>query len=228
MRLVHHLLTWLFLMVACGTATADPALPSVNEKNRTFLDKELKESETSITPVASPDNVMANLEGQQIGAKSPHPVSGNPGGGSKETLPGNIKAAGGNKSDCKFQVSVLSDATYCVDEEPCSGSGPEPSGKGCPMNQTQAVSDCHCFLTTFVSKGVCMARQHATCAHLEDKKTWGCIFDTSKNKSKANKEAKDPGSVASPKAEDPKPQASPDAADLDFEGLNLDSVINGT
>nr|CCA16208.1 conserved hypothetical protein [Albugo laibachii Nc14] len=191
-------------LVAHGTLKEDARSLDVKPKIPGSQDKLLKESEGPVSPKATLGSLANLLDSKPM---TPAPIKSGSRAGA-ETLPGTIKPAGGNPGDCKFQVSVQSDATYCLEEEPCSGSGPQPYATGCPMKDAPATSDCHCFLPSFVSKGKCVAPKNAICSNVEGS-TWGCTFGEKGKDKNGSEPTTKGGPEPSPKAKSPEPIASP-------------------
>jgi hypothetical protein len=78
------------------------------------------------------------------------------------------------------RVAVKGDATFCVSESVCSGTGDSvPSGWGCPRAGSVAVEGCRSGLQSYdQSTGECVARADATC-QLVPSGSWACVWNDS-------------------------------------------------
>ncbi len=75
--------------------------------------------------------------------------------------------------DCT-EVSVVGDATYCIQGPICVGSGLMPAGNKCPVKGDMAKKDCHSNLPS-ASNGQCVAPKDATCQKIPSG-AWGCVW----------------------------------------------------
>ncbi|EGZ04835.1 hypothetical protein PHYSODRAFT_410691, partial [Phytophthora sojae] len=75
------------------------------------------------------------------------------------------------------EVSVETDATYCIDGPICSGSGDAPAGTLCPVKGAVAVKDCHDNLPSWTGAGTCVAPSDAVCAKIKTG-AWGCVYES--------------------------------------------------
>ncbi|KAG6613734.1 mucin-like protein [Phytophthora cinnamomi] len=84
--------------------------------------------------------------------------------------------AGKSPSSC-IEVSVETDATYCIEGPICSGSGDTPAGTLCPVKGAVAVKDCHDNLPSWTGTGTCVAPSDVVCAKIKTG-AWGCVYGT--------------------------------------------------
>ena len=82
--------------------------------------------------------------------------------------------AGSPSSGCT-QVSVVGDATYCIQGPVCSGSGLMPAGSLCPKAGDVAIQDCLKSLKSYVEAGKCVAPVDAVCQKIPSG-AWGCLW----------------------------------------------------
>ncbi|OQR85100.1 hypothetical protein ACHHYP_12279 [Achlya hypogyna] len=73
-----------------------------------------------------------------------------------------------------INVSVVGDATYCVQGPICSGDGILPAGVKCPVKGDVASADCHAHLGSFVSGTTCVLPVSASCQKIPTG-AWGCV-----------------------------------------------------
>ncbi|GMF42064.1 unnamed protein product [Phytophthora fragariaefolia] len=78
-----------------------------------------------------------------------------------------------------INVSVETDATYCIDGPICSGSGSAPAGSLCPTKGTTAVKDCNNKLSSWTNVGTCVAPADTVCVKIKTG-AWGCVFSGTK------------------------------------------------
>ncbi|KAF0701005.1 Aste57867_8451 [Aphanomyces stellatus] len=75
------------------------------------------------------------------------------------------------------QVSVVGDATYCIQAPICSGSGILPAGINCPKAGDLAVQDCLKTLKSYVDDvSKCVAPVDAVCKKIPSG-AWGCVWN---------------------------------------------------
>lgn len=81
----------------------------------------------------------------------------------------------GNGQGC-WLVSVLKDATYCIQGPTCSGSGDKPFGVNCPVHGDTAVADCRSYLnSSSETDEECELRENATCQRINTG-AWACVL----------------------------------------------------
>lgn len=76
-----------------------------------------------------------------------------------------------------WEVSVMQDATYCIEGPICSGSGLEPTGSNCPVKGDVATADCHDYLASHSGDGSCVLPAESTCQVIKTG-AWGCVLSS--------------------------------------------------
>ncbi|CEG46502.1 uncharacterized protein PHALS_02902 [Plasmopara halstedii] len=74
-----------------------------------------------------------------------------------------------------MEVSVKDDATYCIQGPICSGPGLKPAGSQCPVKGDISSADCHSYLPSYSSTGICQLPVESTCQVIETG-VWGCVL----------------------------------------------------
>ncbi|RHX98030.1 hypothetical protein DYB36_005019 [Aphanomyces astaci] len=98
---------------------------------------------------------------------------------------------------CPFQVSVVGDATYCVDATPCGGVG-----TACPEANATAWGDCHSHLASYRGDR-CVAPWNSTCDVIRSVGgvdlrgcTWVRVPNTQNNNEQSTGQASSAGTAA--------------------------------
>ena len=74
------------------------------------------------------------------------------------------------------EVSIEGDATYCIEEDICTGDGNVAEGVACPVAGDIAISDCRSTLMSWIDyTDGCVAPMSAKCVKL-DTGSWGCAY----------------------------------------------------
>jgi hypothetical protein len=122
----------------------------------------------TLTPCPSLPQPSGILESEVVDISTPTPCS---------SLPQPLFESSPVFDNNCTEVSVKSDATYCITGPVCSGAGETPAGDNCPKKGALAKKDCLENLKSYdeVTR-TCLAPVDAQCWKLRSG-TWGCVFN---------------------------------------------------